>query len=282
MASWCVLLLTSVCVLRSGHAQDVERGQILLFVWEALNYICLLCSSSVVKLIPVQCIQNGVNPWRSRLESDASEAYVMHVRYAPGDASIDGDSAVVAGDGVTLTCSTKDHGNPQGIFKWKKPNGRIKTEKYLTIENLNVDEDDGDYECYVENDVAQGTSATHTLTVHSVPCVEQDLDSKKSVVNTDDVFSVSCAFRAKPAASVAWKREDDSALSSDIFSTSSNQQADGKLSYTLKGAIPADQKHGVTEGASVYFFVEALSHPTPDFQWKRTFNNKITVNLPSV
>ncbi|ELU09105.1 hypothetical protein CAPTEDRAFT_196677, partial [Capitella teleta] len=50
---------------------------------------------------------------------------------------------------------------------------------------------------------------------------------------------------------------------------------------TLKEAIPAVQKHGVTKGASVYFFVEAFSHPTPDFQWKRTFNNGTTVNLSS-
>ncbi|ELT93893.1 hypothetical protein CAPTEDRAFT_195627 [Capitella teleta] len=46
-------------------------------------------------------------------------------------------------------------------------------------------------------------------------------------------------------------------------------------------AFPEDRIHGVTEGASVYFFVEALSHPTPDFQWKRTFNNGTNVNLPS-
>ncbi|ELT86993.1 hypothetical protein CAPTEDRAFT_200751, partial [Capitella teleta] len=166
----------------------------------------------------------------SRLESDESDPYALDVRYAPGDASIDGDSSAVAGDDViTLVCSTDDRGNPEGTYYWKKPNGDTQTGKNLNIENLNVDEDEGDYECYVENDVAQGTSATHTLTVNSVPGVERDLDSEKSVVNTDDSFSVSCAFRAKPAASVVWKREDDSALPSDIFSFSSSQEADGKF-----------------------------------------------------
>jgi hypothetical protein len=86
---------------------------------------------------------------------------------APSAASIQGDSTVVAGDDVTLTCSTDDRGNPEGTFKWKKPNGRTQDGKNLKIENLNVDEDEGDYECYVENDVAQGTSATHALTVNS-------------------------------------------------------------------------------------------------------------------
>ncbi|ELU08609.1 hypothetical protein CAPTEDRAFT_191124 [Capitella teleta] len=67
----------------------------------------------------------------------------------------------------------------------------------------------------------------------SVPGVEQDLESEKSVVNTDDSFSISCAFRAKPAASVAWKRDDDSALSSDIFSsTLINEVGDGKFTIT--------------------------------------------------
>ncbi|ELU18147.1 hypothetical protein CAPTEDRAFT_229391 [Capitella teleta] len=264
----------------------------------------------------------------SRMQSDSSERYILDVQYAPGAASIQGDGNVVAGDDITLTCSTVDRGNPEGTYKWKKPNRGTQDGKNLNIENLNVDGDEGNYECYVENDVAQGTSATHTLTVNSVPGVERNLDSEKSVVNTDDSFSVSCAFRAKPAASVVWKRKDDSALPSHIFSFSSSQEADGKFNITtstltwsgtdadarrgqggkmfceadngirdpvksntmdltiqsspgLKKAIPVSQKHGVTEGASVYFFVEALSNPIPDFQWKRTFNNGTNVNLPS-
>uniref|UniRef100_X1ZS64 Ig-like domain-containing protein n=1 Tax=Capitella teleta TaxID=283909 RepID=X1ZS64_CAPTE len=168
---------------------------------------------------------------------------------APGDASIDGDSSAVAGDDViTLVCLTDDRGNPEGTYKWKKPNGGTQDGKNLDIENLNVDEDDGEYECYVENDVAQGTSATHTLTVNSVPGVERDLDSEKSVVNTDDLFSVSCAFRAKPAASVVWKREDDSALPSHIFSFSSSQEADGKFTITTStltwSGTDADARRG--------------------------------------
>ncbi|ELU16509.1 hypothetical protein CAPTEDRAFT_185471 [Capitella teleta] len=151
----------------------------------------------------------------------------------PGAASIEGNSNVVAGDDVTLTCSADYLGNPEGIYKWKKPNGRTQDGENLNIENVNVNEDEGDYECYVENDVAQGTSATHTLTVNIVPGVEQDLESEKSVVNTDDSFSISCAFRAKPAASVAWKRDDDSALPSDIFSsTLINEVGDGKFTIT--------------------------------------------------
>ncbi|ELU18137.1 hypothetical protein CAPTEDRAFT_229386 [Capitella teleta] len=185
----------------------------------------------------------------SRLESDPSDHYALDVLYAPGAASIQGDSSAVAGDDViTLVCSTDDRGNPQGTYYWKKPNGGTQTGKNLNIENLNVDEDEGEYECYVENDVAQGTSATHTLTVNSVPGVEQDLDSEKSVVNTDDSFSVSCAFRAKPAASVVWKREDDSALPSHIFSTSSTQQADGKFTITTStltwSGTDADARRG--------------------------------------
>ncbi|ELU07091.1 hypothetical protein CAPTEDRAFT_206732, partial [Capitella teleta] len=188
----------------------------------------------VLKISPVDREDSNVNykcigqEEGSRLESDASDPYALDVRYAPGAASIQGDSNVVAGDDVTLTCSA-DRGNPEGTYKWKKPNGGTQDGKNLNIENLNVDDDEGDYECYVENDVAQGTSATHTLTVNSVPGVERDLDSEKSVVNTDDSFSVSCAFRAKPAVSVVWKREDDSALPSHIFSFSPSQQADGKF-----------------------------------------------------
>ncbi|ELU13359.1 hypothetical protein CAPTEDRAFT_186033 [Capitella teleta] len=169
----------------------------------------------------------------SRLQSKASEPYVVDgIQYAPGAASIQGNLAVMAGNEVTLTCSAKDLGNPQGIFKWKKPNGGTLSVKTLTIENLNVDDDEGDYECYVENDVAQGASVIHTLTVNSVPGVEQNLGSKKSVVNTDDSFSVSCAFRAKPAASVVWKREDESVLPLSIFSTSPTEETDGKFTIT--------------------------------------------------
>ncbi|ELU12979.1 hypothetical protein CAPTEDRAFT_198478, partial [Capitella teleta] len=52
-------------------------------------------------------------------------------------------------------------------------------------------------------------------------------------------------------------------------------------SPAVQVTFPEDRIHGVAEGASVYFFVEALSHPTADFQWKRTFNNGTTVNLTS-
>ncbi|ELT87565.1 hypothetical protein CAPTEDRAFT_190871, partial [Capitella teleta] len=184
----------------------------------------------------------------SRLESDASDPYVLDVRYAPGAASLQGDSTAVAGDDVTLMCSTDDRGNPEGTYKWKKPNGDTQTGKNLNIENLNVDGDEGNYECYVENDVAQGTSATHTLTVNSVPGVERDLDSEKSVVNTDDSFSVSCAFRAKPAASVVWKRKDDSALPSHIFSFSSTSETDGKFTIATStltwSGTDADARRG--------------------------------------
>ncbi|ELT90509.1 hypothetical protein CAPTEDRAFT_197588, partial [Capitella teleta] len=138
-------------------------------------------------------------------------------------------SDIVRGDS---TSSYECIGQEEGSRLESDANG-----KNLKIENLNVDEDEGDYECYVENDVAQGTSATHTLTVNSVPGVERDLDSEKSVVNTDDSFSVSCAFRAKPAVSVVWKREDGSALPSHIFSFSSSQEADGKFTVGFYNSV---------------------------------------------
>ncbi|ELT91319.1 hypothetical protein CAPTEDRAFT_227099 [Capitella teleta] len=240
MASWCVLLLISVFGLHGGHSQEE-----------------LYFSKPNYQGFVQRRITNRQN--KSRREKDLKAfaipsdswdllANTVTEGNAPGDASIQGYIFAMAGDDVTLTCSVDDRGNPPGTYKWKKPNGGTQDGKNLNIENLNVDEDEGEYECYVENEVAQGTSATHALTVNSVPGVERDIDSEKSVVNTDDSFSVSCAFRAKPAASVVWKREDDSALPSHIFFTLTTQEADGKFTITTStltwSGTDADARRG--------------------------------------
>ncbi|ELU06517.1 hypothetical protein CAPTEDRAFT_211330 [Capitella teleta] len=193
----------------------------------------------------------------SRLQSDASEFYVLDFSYAPGGVSIQGESVVVAGDDVTFACSAEDHGNPLGIFKWKNPHGGRAFGATLTIDNLTVDDDDGDYECYVENYVAQGASAIHTLSVNGTPSVEQDLDSEKSVFNTDESFSVSCAFRAKPTASVVWKRKDDSALPSNVFSTSSTEKSDGKFTITTSTLTWSGTNADARRGKGGKMFCEA-------------------------
>jgi hypothetical protein len=38
----------------------------------------------------------------------------------------------------------------------------------------------------------------------------------------------------------------------------------------------------VAERASTFFYVEALTHPAAQFQWKRVFNNGSHVDLPSI
>ena len=63
-----------------------------------------------------------------------------------------------------------------------------------------------------------------------------DLPSVKSIVNTEESFSVSCEFRARPSAGVVWKREDGSDLPSDIFSTQSSTEVDGK--FTVRTNLP--------------------------------------------
>ncbi|ELU16934.1 hypothetical protein CAPTEDRAFT_124975, partial [Capitella teleta] len=139
----------------------------------------------------------------------------------PEAASIQGESDVVAGDDITLTCSTVDRGNPEGTYKWKKPNGGTQDGKNLNIENLNNIQrgKHGSYFCKASNEMHPSAHDNFNLIVNCSPALQM--------------------------------------------------------------AFPDDRIHGVTEGASVYFFVEALSHPTPNFQWKRTFNNGTTVNLPS-
>ncbi|ELU13355.1 hypothetical protein CAPTEDRAFT_186029 [Capitella teleta] len=50
---------------------------------------------------------------------------------------------------------------------------------------------------------------------------------------------------------------------------------------SLLTVFPGNRIHGVEEGDSVYFMVEAFSNPAPDFQWKRIFNNGTNINIPS-
>ena len=85
----------------------------------------------------------------------------------PEEASISGESSVVAGNDITLICSCNDLGNPEGIYNWVRPSGGTPTGNTLQIADTNVERDDGEYECYVANDIGNGQSAKHTLTVNS-------------------------------------------------------------------------------------------------------------------
>lgn len=88
----------------------------------------------------------------------------------PDPTSSGGDKTGVAGGSVTLSCSCPDRGYPAGSYKWGTPKEGTKdtgSTGQLTIDELSVNTDDGEYTCYVENSVDAGTSATVTLTVHS-------------------------------------------------------------------------------------------------------------------
>ncbi|ELT87643.1 hypothetical protein CAPTEDRAFT_201578 [Capitella teleta] len=73
-------------------------------------------------------------------------------------------------------------------------------------------------------------------------------------------------------------QEEGSRLESDA---SEPYVVEFRYAPRLQAALPEDRIQLATVGASVYFLVEALSHPTPNFQWKRIFSNGTTMNLPS-
>ncbi|ELU13146.1 hypothetical protein CAPTEDRAFT_202587 [Capitella teleta] len=185
----------------------------------------------------------------SRLQSEESDTYVLDVlctykctqtfglRFyndcldTPGTAFITGDSEVVENENITLTCSTSDLGNPEGNYTWITPNGDTHLGDTLTVISLSIEEDEGEYECYVENH-ERGASDEHTLTVYYNPTIERDLPSIKTVYNTDESFSVSCSFRARPEADVIWMRKDGSPLPSNVFLVTTTTEVVGKYALT--------------------------------------------------
>ena len=53
-------------------------------------------------------------------------------------------------------------------------------------------------------------------------------------------------------------------------------------SPSLAASEPDDLKHWAEEGDNVFFYVEVLTHPAAQFQWRRVFTNGSHVDLPSV
>lgn len=66
---------------------------------------------------------------------------------------------------MTLSCKCSDLGNPTGEFKWITASGSEKNGQNLTLENLDVDEHDGQYECFVENSEGPGLKSHLRLTI---------------------------------------------------------------------------------------------------------------------
>jgi hypothetical protein len=52
-------------------------------------------------------------------------------------------------------------------------------------------------------------------------------------------------------------------------------------SPSLATWVPEDRIQGVVLGDSTFFYVEALTHPAAQFQWRRVFDNGTHINLPS-
>lgn len=83
----------------------------------------------------------------------------------PGDSTNTGDITALLGWNVTLSCECDDLGYPPGVFKWRTPNGE-KDGQILTLENLDINTDEGLYECWVENFVSSGLPSSQTLTIN--------------------------------------------------------------------------------------------------------------------
>ncbi|ELU13148.1 hypothetical protein CAPTEDRAFT_202589 [Capitella teleta] len=181
----------------------------------------------------------------SRLQSEESDTYVLDVLSNASDAAIiTGNSEAAENENITLTCFTSELGNPEGNYTWITPNGDTHLGDTLAVISLSIEEDEGEYECYVENH-KRGASDEHTLTVNSKsnpavtilsilfsqssPTIEQKL---KTVANTDETFLVSCMFRSKPVAIVRWLK-DGSVVPSQIFQTKSWTEEHGKFTLTL-------------------------------------------------
>ncbi|ELT90504.1 hypothetical protein CAPTEDRAFT_191584 [Capitella teleta] len=113
-------------------------------------------------------------------------------RDPPGGSTIEGNSSVIEGSKVTLACIADYLGDPEGEFYWNSPSGATHVGKTLLIRNATVDSDDGEYQCFVEN-FAKGEFGNHTLTVNAVPRVERNPPAEKTILNTDDSFSITTA-----------------------------------------------------------------------------------------
>ena len=117
-------------------------------------------------------------------------------------------------------------------------------------------DDEGEYECYLRNDVGTGTRDAHALTVNCMTCkvillfkaiifilllaapiIEKNLKNEESVANNDDSFAIICAFRAKPAASVRWLWQNGSSLPSNIFSSSSETREESPYTVSTKHVL---------------------------------------------
>lgn len=90
---------------------------------------------------------------------------IAHSSDSPGETTNSGSVTALHGGNVTLKCECADQGNPSGEYKWRTPDGN-REGQVLFLDNLNINTDEGQYECYVKNTVEEGPSSSLVLTLH--------------------------------------------------------------------------------------------------------------------
>uniref|UniRef100_A0A3P8WA63 Basal cell adhesion molecule (Lutheran blood group) n=1 Tax=Cynoglossus semilaevis TaxID=244447 RepID=A0A3P8WA63_CYNSE len=205
---------------------------------------------------------------------------------------------VKEGDSVTMKCETD--GNPQPEFDFSKDGNRIPGEGGLLMLKSAKRSDSGVYKCEATDfdNLDAELQETINLKVHYIDHMTVT-PSEPQLVMLGDKVEWQCKTKASDAHTVQWKKGAD-VLSQDGTLSLQDVTYDNAGEYTCVGAVPAAP--GLTAGASVNLTVKgkpmiatpvagevgkegdtvsltcsAQGYPTPQFTWKPSGKESISM-----
>nr|XP_018666843.1 basement membrane-specific heparan sulfate proteoglycan core protein [Ciona intestinalis] len=195
------------------------------------------------------------------------------------------------GSSVKFVCSVQN--NENNAIVWKKVDGSeldfdrvITDDNTMMIHDITIT-DGGEYECSVSNDIGS-SSATATLTVHSLPTVT--ISSNKLIYNEGDVANITCTSTGVPMPTVTIFKDGEEiitatpghmfipSLTSDVSGVyaclassvaGSSEDSITITVHTVPVATVENKIVTVTSGDRLSVACSAAGNPTPTISWAK-------------
>lgn len=141
---------------------------------------------------------------------DESEAKLLDIFYAPGNASISVFPQIpIKGQSMVLSCTTEDAGNPKSSrFHWLRGEDPVKdiVTAEWTIDPVKLDSRNN-FSCYSFNDGGNGTLATINIDVYVAPKIIGSLQPYTGFLYDDNNITLSCRIECVPHCNIYWFRD---------------------------------------------------------------------------
>jgi len=184
------------------------------------NYFCFIDPTKILLqnvnrefLGNYSCRGNNAAGW-----GDESDAKLLDVLYAPGNASISVFPSVpINRRRMVISCTVDDSGNPKSTrFHWLRGENPVKdiVTSEWTIEPIGLDSRNN-FTCFATNDGGNGTMATINIDIQTPPLFIKQLNPYTGFLHSEPNIFLVCRVECAPSCSIYWFKDGDEITARD-------------------------------------------------------------------